>query len=88
VVVGMNPERCEVLLTTVLDAEPDARYTHPGPTFAPFLAALAVGVTFIGGIFTPWAFVVGPVLLFPPLLMWMATQDKQPGPPTWAEEPA
>ena len=88
VVVGMNPERREVLLTTVLDAEPDARYAHPGPSIAPLLAALAVAVTFIGGIFTPWAFVVGPVLLFPPLLLWMATQDRQKSPPTYAEEPA
>ncbi|HEV3051252.1 MAG TPA: cbb3-type cytochrome c oxidase subunit I, partial [Longimicrobium sp.] len=88
VVVGMNPERREVLLTTVLDAEPDARYSHPGPSLAPLLAALAVAVTFIGGIFTPWAFVVGPVLLFPALLLWLATQDKQQGPPTYAEEPA
>ncbi|HEU4881990.1 MAG TPA: hypothetical protein VFT45_07095, partial [Longimicrobium sp.] len=88
VVVGMNPERREILLTTVLDAEPDARYVHPGGSIAPLLCALAVGVTFIGGIFTPWAFVVGPVLLFPPLLLWMATQEKHHGPPTYAEEPA
>jgi len=88
VVVGMNTERREVLLTTVLDAEPDARYVHPGGSIAPLLCALGVGVTFIGGIFTPWAFVVGPILLFPPLLLWMATQEKQQGPPTYAEEPA
>jgi cytochrome c oxidase subunit 1 len=88
VVVGMNPDRREVLLTTVLDAEPDARYVHPGSSIAPLLAALAVAVTFIGGIFTPWAFVVGPALLFPPLLLWMATQEKHQGPPTYAEEPA
>jgi heme/copper-type cytochrome/quinol oxidase subunit 1 len=88
VVTGMETRRREVLLTTVLDAEPDARYTHPGPSVAPLLAALAVAVTFIGGIFTPWAFVVGPVVLFPALLLWMATEDDQPGPPTYAEEPA
>ncbi len=88
VVVGMNPERREVLLTTVLDAEPDARYTHPGPSIAPLLAALAVGVTFVGGIFTPWAFVVGPALMFPALLLWLWTQEKHEGPPTYAEEPA
>ncbi|MEW5926292.1 MAG: cytochrome c oxidase subunit I [Gemmatimonadota bacterium] len=88
VVVGMNPRRREVLLTTVLDAEPDARYQHPGPSVAPLLAALALGVTFIGGIFTPWAFVVGPLLLFPALLAWMATEDEHEGPRTPAEEPA
>jgi cytochrome c oxidase subunit I+III len=88
VVVGMNPERREVLITSVLDAEPQARYQHPGPTIATPLAALAVGVTFIGGIFTTWAFVVGPLLLFPVLLLWMATEDEHPGPPTYPEEPA
>jgi cytochrome c oxidase subunit I+III len=88
VVTGMLTHRREILLTTLLDAEPDARYTHPGPSIAPLLAALAVGVTFIGGIFTPWAFVFGPALLLPPLLLWLATEDEAPGPATEAEEPA
>ncbi|MBW3654466.1 MAG: cytochrome c oxidase subunit I [Gemmatimonadetes bacterium] len=88
VVTGMNTKRREVLLTTVLDAEPDARYQHPGPSINPLLASLAVGITFIGGIFTAWAFVVGPLLLFPALLGWMATEDEHHGPPTPAEEPA
>jgi cytochrome c oxidase subunit 1 len=88
VVTGMGTRRPEVLLTTVLDAEPDARYEHPGPSIAPLLCALAVGVTFIGGIFTTWAFVVGPALLFPALLVWMTTQDDHDGPRTEGEEPA
>jgi cytochrome c oxidase subunit 1 len=88
VVTGLDPRRREVLLTTVLDAEPDARYAHPGPSLAPLLCALAVGVTFMGGIFTPWAFVAGPALLFPALLRWMVTEDAIEGPPTPAEEPA
>ncbi|WP_349264160.1 cytochrome c oxidase subunit I [Longimicrobium sp.] len=86
VVRGLNPERREILLTTVLDAEPDARYAHPGPTIAPLLAALAVGVTFVGGIFTTWAFVIGPALMFPALLRWLWTQDEQQGPSTHAED--
>jgi len=88
VVTGMNTRRREVLLTTVLDAEPDARYQHPGPSIAPFLAALALGVTFVGGIFTAWAFVVGPLLLFPALLGWMITQEEPEAPLTYVEEPA
>ncbi len=88
VVTGMGTRRREILLTTVLDAEPDARYEHPGPSIAPLLCALAVGVTFIGGIFTTWAFVVGPALLFPALLLWMATEEERKGPPTEGEEPA
>jgi cytochrome c oxidase subunit I+III len=88
VVVGMHTHRREVLLTTVLDAEPDARYQHPGPSIAPLLAAMAVGVTFIGGIFTTWAFVVGPALLFPALMMWMWKQNQPEEPLTESEQPA
>src|SRR5690606_251370 len=47
VVTGLNAERREILVTTVLDAEPDSRHEHPGPTVWPLLCALPVGVTFI-----------------------------------------
>ncbi|HEX2189629.1 MAG TPA: cytochrome c oxidase subunit I [Longimicrobiaceae bacterium] len=88
VVTGMQTRRREVLLTTVLDATPDARYEHPGPGLAPLYTALGLGVTFIGAIFTPWAFVAGPVLMFGALLHWFATEEEKEGPPTHAEEPA
>ena len=88
VVTGMLTHRREVLLTTVLDAEPSARYQHPEPSVAPFLAALSVGVTFIGGIFTTWAFVVGPALLFPALMTWMWKQNQPAEPLTESEQPA
>jgi cytochrome c oxidase subunit I+III len=70
VVVGTRTDRPEVLITSVLDAEPEARHEHPGPSVWPLLAALCIGVTFIMGIFTPWGFVVGPVLLLPALIGW------------------
>ncbi len=69
-VVGLRHEKREVLLTSVLDAEPQNKQTHPGPTLAPFLAALATGAMFITLIFTPWGLVIGGVLLFPPFLLW------------------
>jgi cytochrome c oxidase subunit 1 len=59
VAVGLDDSRREVLVTTVLDAVPDNRHEHPGSTITPLLMALAIGVTFIGAIFTPWAYVVG-----------------------------
>jgi cytochrome c oxidase subunit I+III len=68
---GLSTEYREVLVTTVLDAEPDARHEQPGPTAAPLLLGLATGVTFIGGIFTPWAFVFGPALGYLALLAWV-----------------
>jgi cytochrome c oxidase subunit 1 len=86
VVAGMGTERMEVLVTTVMDAEPDSRHEHPNPTISPLLAALAVGVIFIYGIFTPWAFVIGSILLFPALLLWMREPKRRPGERTFSEE--
>jgi cytochrome c oxidase subunit 1 len=86
VVVGMGTTRQEVLLTSVMDAEPESRHEHPGPTIAPLLAAIAVGVVFIPGIFTPWAFPVGAALLYPALLLWMKRGKKEPHERTYAEE--
>ena len=54
----------EVLVTTVLDAEPDSRHRHPPPTIWPLLAAIATAITFITLIFTPWGVVIGLPLLF------------------------
>ena len=59
VLTGLRTDRREFLATTVLDAHPDNRHNHPEETIWPLLMAAAIGVTFIGAIFTPWAFVVG-----------------------------
>jgi hypothetical protein len=59
VVVGLPTDRRELLVTSVLDAHPESRHPHPVETIWPLLMALAVGVTFIGAVFTPWAYVVG-----------------------------
>jgi cytochrome c oxidase subunit I+III len=70
VVVGLQEEKREVILTTVLDGRPHAKAEHPGPTIAPLLAAAATGVTFISLIFTPWGLVAGGLVLMPALLTW------------------
>jgi cytochrome c oxidase subunit 1 len=59
VATGLATDRREVLVTTALDAEPDNRHEHPGESHWPLVMAIAVGVTFIGAVFTPWAYVVG-----------------------------
>jgi hypothetical protein len=59
VVTGLRTDRREFLVTTALDAEPDNRHEHPGPSIWPLVMALAIGVTFIGAVFTPWAYVAG-----------------------------
>jgi cytochrome c oxidase subunit I+III len=70
VVTGLRTDMREVLVTTVLDAEPDHRHRHPQSTVWPLLAALAVGVTFITLVFTPWGFPIGVVLLTATFLGW------------------
>lgn len=59
VATGLSTERREVLVTTAIDAEPDNRHEHPSESIWPLGMAVAIAVTFIGAIFTPWAYVVG-----------------------------
>ena len=70
VVRGLSTTKREGLVTSVLDAEPELRFEIPGPSIWPFLVALATGVTFIAGIFTPWAFLVGAILAGATLTGW------------------
>jgi cytochrome c oxidase subunit 1 len=79
VVTGLNTEKREVLVTRIMDAEPDHRYELPGPSIWPLLVALSVGETFIAGIFTPWAFPVGAVLSVVTLFGWFWSNPKSEG---------
>jgi cytochrome c oxidase subunit 1 len=63
VVTGLRTDMREILVTTMLDAEPDSRMRVPEPTVWPLLAALATGGTFITLIFTPWGLPIGVVLI-------------------------
>jgi cytochrome c oxidase subunit 1 len=69
-VEGLRTDVREVLITTMLDAEPDSRHRHPEPSVWPLLAANASTVLFVALIFTPWAFPIGIALLFLALLGW------------------
>jgi cytochrome c oxidase subunit I+III len=70
VVVGLKTDCREVLVTTVLDAEPGHRYQLPGPSIWPLALAIATAVGFSIGIFTPYAFAVGAVLAFAAFCGW------------------
>ena len=59
VVTGFRTDRRRILITSTLDALPDNLHDHPKETVWPLVMALAMGVTFIGAIFTPWAYPVG-----------------------------
>jgi len=70
VVRGLSTTKREGLVTSVLDAEPELRFDIPGPSIYPLLVALATGVAFIAGIFTPWAFLVGAIFALAALTAW------------------
>jgi cytochrome c oxidase subunit I+III len=70
VVRGLSTTKRETLVTSVMDAQPELRFEIPGPSMWPSLLALATGVTFIAGIFTPWAFLVGAILAGITLTCW------------------
>jgi cytochrome c oxidase subunit 1 len=59
VATGLRTDRREFLVTTALDAIPDSRHDLPEETWWPLGMAIAIAVTFIGAVFTPWAYVVG-----------------------------
>jgi cytochrome c oxidase subunit I+III len=70
VVVGLSADKREVLVTQLMDAEPDHRKEFPEPTVWPFLTAVALGGLYIGSIFTPWAVVWGAIPTTIGLIGW------------------
>ncbi|HEX9981794.1 MAG TPA: cytochrome c oxidase subunit I [Thermoanaerobaculia bacterium] len=80
VVTGLATEKRELLVTRMLDAEPDHRYVFPNPTPWPFLAALAIAGMFIALMFTPWAFPIGAAIATPLVIAWFwPTTPKKEG---------
>ncbi|HET9627268.1 MAG TPA: cytochrome c oxidase subunit I [Kofleriaceae bacterium] len=70
VVSGVRADRPELLVTRVMDAEPDHRTELAGASVWPMLAAVATGGLFIGSIFTPWAVIGGGASLVVALVAW------------------
>jgi hypothetical protein len=70
VVVGLREDRREVLITYVLDAEPDHREDFPTPSIWPFLTAITTSGLFIGSIYSPWAVPIGSIPVAVTLTGW------------------
>jgi cytochrome c oxidase subunit I len=70
VVTGLAVDYREVVVSTVGEARADVRETSPAPTIWPLLAAIAVAVTFLASIFTPWAVVWGSIPIGIALVGW------------------
>jgi cytochrome c oxidase subunit 1 len=69
-VVGLSADVKEVLVTQLLDAEPDHRYPQPGPSLWPFVAAVATSVMFVWSIFNPWGVVWGSIPITIAVIGW------------------
>jgi hypothetical protein len=80
VVHGLRVEDREVLLTTVMTAEPDIREPSAEPSIWPLIAALAVAVMFICSIFSPWAVLFGAIPATIALIAWFWPKSPEPEP--------
>ena len=79
VVVGLRTDVRDVLVTHVLDAEPDHRVEFPTPSIWPLVTALATTALFIGSIFTPWAVVWGAIPVFAATVGWFWPKSPDEG---------
>jgi cytochrome c oxidase subunit 1 len=68
--VGLQADKREVLVTHVMDAEPDHRKVFPEPSIWPFFTAIAVSATYIATIFTPWGLIWGSIPSAIALVAW------------------
>jgi cytochrome c oxidase subunit 1 len=76
-VIGLASDTREVLVTYLLDAEPDHRYPMPGPSLWPLFAAIATSVMFVWSIFNPWGVVWGSIPIFITLVGWFWPTEKK-----------
>jgi cytochrome c oxidase subunit 1 len=77
IVRGVRMDEREVLITRVLDAEPDHLAIFPKPSIWPFAAAMATTGLFIASIFTPWGVVWGAIPLAITLTAWFWPKKKE-----------
>jgi cytochrome c oxidase subunit 1 len=70
VVTGLRADIREVLVTSVIDAEPQYRHEMPEPSLGPLAMAIALGIGLIMSVFTPWGVPVALVLGFGALAVW------------------
>ena len=70
VVTGLRADCRDVLVTRVMDAEPDHRERFPDPSIWPFVAAVTISVMYVATIFTPWGLVYGSVPVAITLIAW------------------
>jgi cytochrome c oxidase subunit I+III len=70
IVRGLDEDSRQILVTKVMDADPDHRDELHGPTPVPFIAAIATSIFFISTIFLPSAFFPTIILAGITFLIW------------------
>ncbi|MDK1490788.1 cytochrome c oxidase subunit I [Sinorhizobium sp. 7-81] len=67
---GLQVDRRELIVSSVVEALPEARESSPRDSIWPFWAAIATSLMLIGSIFTPWAVVWGSIPIAVTLIGW------------------
>ncbi|TIT27703.1 MAG: cytochrome ubiquinol oxidase subunit I, partial [Mesorhizobium sp.] len=70
VAAGLRVDRRELLVSSIVEATPEAREASSGDSIWPLLAAIATTATLIWSIFTPWAVVWGSIPIAIALIGW------------------
>jgi cytochrome c oxidase subunit 1 len=81
IVVGLRSDIQELLVTHSLDAEPQLKEKSEGHSIWPFLAAIAVSLTFVGSIFNAWAVPIGAIPVIATLVGWLWPRGSSPPSP-------
>ncbi|TIT04241.1 cytochrome c oxidase subunit I [Mesorhizobium sp.] len=67
---GLRTDRRELLISSVVEALPEARESSPRDSVWPFWAAIATSIMLIWSIFSPWAIVWGSIPIAITLIGW------------------
>ncbi|MVA37733.1 cytochrome c oxidase subunit I [Agrobacterium vitis] len=70
VVSGMRLDRRELIVSSVVEAQPEARESSPTNSIWPLIAAIATSVMLICSMFSPWAVVWGSIPIAIALTGW------------------
>jgi cytochrome c oxidase subunit I len=70
VAAGLRIDRREALITSLREADPQARESMPQNSIWPFLAAIATSIMLVWSIFSPWAVVWGSIPVAVTLIGW------------------
>jgi cytochrome c oxidase subunit 1 len=75
VATGLRVDRRELIVSSLVEARPEARESSPRPSIWPLLTGLATSVMLVWSIFTPWAVVWGAIPVAVALVGWFWPKD-------------